>query len=219
MTGEDGRHVFKVMWLRDAIARLCMRCGVSGRPRKLYLGMLGRARVISAGPFRPMSCAPLGRMRCPGRALGLLSVVRRTPRTVHGGSGRALRGRCTGGGSRSICRPHCAACRRGIASIPRRSVSATPGARNIPTLGRTPQSRSIQFLSVGCGAPVRYPWSPAHEHDHRHLTIDAFWRGDVRLAALGYARFERLRACDAHSVRVAVRPQDYWKPTRAMVFS
>ena len=107
MTGEDGRHVFEVMWLRDAIARLCMRCGVIGRPRKLYLGMLGRARVISAGPFRPMSCAPLGRMGCPGRALGLLSVIRRTPRTVHGGPGRALRGRCTGGQPVNLSAPLC----------------------------------------------------------------------------------------------------------------
>jgi putative transposase len=49
MTGEDVRHVFEAMLPRDEIDRLCMQCGVIERQRKLDLGMLVRAMVISAG--------------------------------------------------------------------------------------------------------------------------------------------------------------------------
>jgi hypothetical protein len=41
-----------------------------------------------------------------------------------------------------------------------------------------------QVLSVGGGAPVSSHFSPAREHDSRHLTIDASWRGRGLLADL-----------------------------------
>jgi hypothetical protein len=49
MTGEDGRHVFEALLPRDEIDRLCMQCGVLERQRKLDLGLLVRAMVLSAG--------------------------------------------------------------------------------------------------------------------------------------------------------------------------
>ena len=49
MTGEDVHHVFEAILPRDEIDRLCMQCGVIERQRKLDLGMLVRAMVISAG--------------------------------------------------------------------------------------------------------------------------------------------------------------------------
>jgi hypothetical protein len=49
VTGEDVRHVFEAILPRAEINRLCMQCGVIARQRKLDLGMLVRAMVISAG--------------------------------------------------------------------------------------------------------------------------------------------------------------------------
>jgi hypothetical protein len=69
-----------------------------------------------------------------------------------------------------------------------------------------------KVLSVGCGAPVRYHFSPAREHDSRHLQIDESWRGYGLLADLAYASLERLRACDAHGVRFVIRLKENWKP-------
>lgn len=49
MTGDDGRTVFEQMLPQDEMDRLCQRCGVIARQRKLNLGRLVRAMVISAG--------------------------------------------------------------------------------------------------------------------------------------------------------------------------
>jgi hypothetical protein len=68
-------------------------------------------------------------------------------------------------------------------------------------------------LSGGCGAPVRYHFSPAREPDSRHRQIDESWRGDGLLADLASASRARLRACDAYDVRFVSRLQENWKPT------
>src|SRR5215475_9050873 len=49
MTGDDVCSVFEQMLPQDEIDRLCRQCGVIERQRKLHLGMLVRAMVISAG--------------------------------------------------------------------------------------------------------------------------------------------------------------------------
>src|SRR5215475_10779183 len=49
MTGDDVCSVFEQMLPQDEIDRLCQQCGVIERQRKLHLGMLVRAMVISAG--------------------------------------------------------------------------------------------------------------------------------------------------------------------------
>jgi hypothetical protein len=49
MTGAAVRQVFEAMWPQEEIDRLCQACGVIERQRKLNLGMLVRAMVISAG--------------------------------------------------------------------------------------------------------------------------------------------------------------------------
>jgi hypothetical protein len=41
-----------------------------------------------------------------------------------------------------------------------------------------------KVLSIGCGAPVPYHFSPARKHDSWHLTIDESWRGCGLLADL-----------------------------------
>jgi hypothetical protein len=69
-----------------------------------------------------------------------------------------------------------------------------------------------KVLSVGCGAPVHYHFSPAREHDSRHLRIDDSWQGCGMLADLAYASLARLRACNEHGVRFVIRLKDNWKP-------
>jgi hypothetical protein len=49
MTGEDVRQVFETILPHEAIEGLCMPCGVIERQRKLNLGILVRAMIISAG--------------------------------------------------------------------------------------------------------------------------------------------------------------------------
>jgi hypothetical protein len=49
MTGDDVRTVFEQMLPQEEIVRLCQRCGVIERQRKLRIGMLVRAMAISAG--------------------------------------------------------------------------------------------------------------------------------------------------------------------------
>jgi len=49
MTGDEVRQVFEAMLPQDVVDRLCQPCGVIARQRKLTLGMLVRAMVISAG--------------------------------------------------------------------------------------------------------------------------------------------------------------------------
>jgi hypothetical protein len=34
-----------------------------------------------------------------------------------------------------------------------------------------------KVLSVGCGSPVQYHFSPTREHDSPHLQIDESWQG------------------------------------------
>ena len=49
MTGEDVRQGFETILPHEAIEGLGMPCGVIARQRKLNLGLLVRAMIISAG--------------------------------------------------------------------------------------------------------------------------------------------------------------------------
>jgi hypothetical protein len=81
-----------------------------------------------------------------------------------------------------------------------------------PGAGEYAAIKVHKVLSVGCGAPVCYHFSPAREHDSRHLEIDAAWQGCGLLADLAYASLARLRACNEHGVRVVIRLKENWKP-------
>lgn len=59
---------------------------------------------------------------------------------------------------------------------------------------------------------MRYPFSPAREHDSPQLHIDESWRGYGRLAALAYASLARRRAGETDDVRFVLRLKDNWKP-------
>jgi putative transposase len=69
-----------------------------------------------------------------------------------------------------------------------------------------------KIYSVGRTLMVDYHFSPAREHDSKHLTIDESWRGHGLLADLGYASLARLRDCERHGVKYVIRLKEGWKP-------
>ena len=83
---------------------------------------------------------------------------------------------------------------------------------DFPGTGAYAAIKVHKILSVGCGAPVRYHFSPAREHDSRHLQIDESWRGYGLLADLAYASVAHLRACNTYEVRFVIRLKENWKP-------
>lgn len=90
--------------------------------------------------------------------------------------------------------------------LPDAFIDEYPGTGNYAAI------RVHKHLSVGCGAPVAYHFSPAKEHDSRHLDIDESWRGKGLLADLGYASLSRLRDCVRHEVPVVIRLKENGKP-------
>ena len=215
MTGEDVRHMFEAMLPQDEIDRLCVQCGVIERQRKLHLGMLVRAMVISAGTPGGAYQADVLRSYLEGEV----------PRIARSAFYRWF--------DEPLERFMAALAARAVAYARAQQVdlsgplcgvqdwyivdSTTVRVRDalreeFPGTGEYAAIKVHKVLSVGCGAPVRYHFSPAREHDSRHLTIDASWRGYGLLADLGYASIARLRACEAHGVRVVIRLKDNWKP-------
>ena len=215
MTGEDVRHVFEAMLPRDEIDRLCMQCGVIERQRKLDLGMLVRAMVISAGTPGGAYQADVLRSYLGGEV----------PPVARSAFYRWF--------DEPLERFMAALAERAVAYARAQQVdlsgplcgvqdwyivdSTTVRVRDalreeFPGTGEYAAIKVHKVLSVGCGAPVQYHFSPAREHDSQHLTIDASWRGYGLLADLGYASIARLRACEAHGVRVVIRLKDNWKP-------
>lgn len=81
----------------------------------------------------------------------------------------------------------------------------------LPGCGDYAAIKVHKTLSLGCGVPVHYHFSPAKEHDSKHLTIDESWAGYGLLADLGYASLARLRACMKHGVSFVIRLKENWK--------
>jgi DDE family transposase len=215
MTGDDVRQVFEAILPHKEIERLCAQFGVIERQRKLHLGMLVRAMVIAAGT--------------PGGAYQgdvLRSYLEcEVPRVTRSAFYRWF--------DEPLERFMAALAERTLAYARTQQVdltgilggvkdwyivdSTTVRVRDalqaeFPGAGTYAALKVHKVLSVGCGAPVRYHFSPAREHDSRHLTIDASWQGCGLLADLAYASLARLRACNSHGVRFVIRLKDNWKP-------
>ncbi len=215
MTGEDVRHVFEAMLPRDEIDRLCAQCGVIERQRKLHLGMLVRAMVISAGTPGGAYQADVLRSYLEGEVPPVArSAFYRwfdepLERFMAALAERAVA--YARAQQVDLSGPLCGV--KDWYIVDSTTVRVRDALREeLPGTGEYAAIKVHKILSVGCGAPVRYHFSPAREHDSRHLTIDESWRGYGLLADLGYASIERLRACDAHGVRVVIRLKDNWKP-------
>ena len=215
MTGDDVRTVFEQMLPQDEIDRLCQQCGVIERQRQLNLGMLVRAMVIAAG-------TPGGAYQADVLRSYLEFAV---PRVTRAAFYRWFDG--------PLEQCMAALAERALAYARAQPVdlpgplsgvkdwyivdSTTVKVRDalitdFPGTGDYAALKVHKVLSVGCGAPVRYHFSPAREHDSPHLQVDESWRGCGLLADLAYASLARLRACANYEVRFVIRLKDHWKP-------
>jgi putative transposase len=215
MTGEDVRQVFEAILPHQEMERLCAQVGLIERQRNLHLGMLVRAMVIAAG-------TPGGAYQGDVLRSSLEFEVPRVARSAF---------------SRWFDKPleqfmaaladHALAYARAqqvdltgiLGGVKDWDIvdSTTVRVRDalqdeFPGAGDDAALKGHNVLSVGCGAPVRDHFSPAREHDSRHLQLDASWQGCGLRADLAYASLARLRACNSHGVRCVIRLKDNWKP-------
>lgn len=215
MTGDEVRHVFEAMLPQEEIDRLCQQLGVIERQRKLNLGMFVRAMVISAGTpggayqadvlrsYLEFEVPPVARSAfyrwfnepleqfMAALAERALAYARAQQVDLSGPLG-------------------------GVTDwyiVDATTVTVRDALRQeFPGTGNYAAIKVHKVLSVGCGAPVQYHFSPAREHDSRHLQSDESWRGYGLLADLASASLARLRACEAHGVRFVIRLKENWKP-------
>jgi DDE family transposase len=215
MPGDEVREVFEAMLPQEEMDRLCQQCGVIERQRKLPLGMFVRAMVISAGTpggayqadilraYLEFEVPPVARSafyRWFDEPLEqLMAALAERAQAYARAQAVDLSGPLCGVTDWYIVDATTVRVRDAL-------QEAFPGTGNYAAI------QVHKVLSVGCGAPVRYHFSPAKEPDSRHLQIDESWRGYGLLADLAYASLDRLRACDTHGVRFVIRLKDNWKP-------
>jgi len=215
MTGEDVRQVFEAILPEQEIERLCGQCGVVERQRKLHLGMLVRAMVIAAG-------TPGGAYQADIlRSYLELEVPRVARSAFYRWFDEPLERFMTALADRALAYARAqqidlTGILGGVKDwyiVDSTTVRVRDALQEeFPGTGAYAALKVHKVLSVGCGAPVHYHFSPAREHDSRHLQIGASWQGCGLLADLAYASLARLRACNAHGVRFVIRLKDNWKP-------
>jgi putative transposase len=215
MTGDEVRAVFEQMLPQDALNRLCQQCGVIERQRKLTLVMLVRAMVISAG-------TPGGAYQADVLRAYLESEVPRVTRAafyrwfdeplerfMEALAQRAL----AYARAQQVDLPGPLSGVKDWYSVDSTTIKVRDALlEEFPGTGDYTALKVHKVLSVGCGAPVRYHFSPARDHDSPHLQIDDSWRGYGLLADLASASLARLRACETYDVRFVIRLKDNGKP-------
>jgi hypothetical protein len=215
MTGEDVHQVFEAILPPEAIDRFCRACGVIERQRKRHLGMFVRALVISAG-------TPGGAYQADIRRSSLECEVPQVARSAFYRWFDEPLERFMA----ALADPALAYARAqpvdlsGILGVVKdwSMVDATTVTvhdalrEEFPGAGAYAVIKGHNVLAVGGGAPGRDHFSPAREHDSRHLDIEASWRGGGVLADLAYASLARLRACNTHGVRCVIRLKGNWQP-------
>jgi putative transposase len=215
MTGDEVRQVLEAMLPQGEIDCLCAQFGVIERQRKLKLGMFVRAMVISAGTPGGAYQADVLRsyleFEVPPVARSAFYRWFDEPleRFMAALADRALA--YARAQQVDLSGPLCGVTDWYI--VDATTVTVRDALREeFPGTGGYAAIKVHKILSVGCGAPVQYHFSPAREHDSRHLQIEESWRGYGLLADLAYASLDRLRACDTHGVRYVIRLKENWKP-------
>jgi hypothetical protein len=215
MTGEDVRHVFETMLPDEAIEGLCMPCGVIERQRKLNLGILVRAMIISAGTPGGAYQADVLRsyLACerPRVARSAFSRWFDAPleRFMAALADRAL----AYARAQEVDLAGLLAEVKDWYIVDSTTVTVRDALREeFPGPGKSAALKGHTVLAVGCGAPGRDHFSPAREHDSRHLQIDESWQGCGLLADLADASLARLQACHVSNGRFVIRLNDYWQP-------
>jgi putative transposase len=215
MTGDEVRTVFEQVLPQDEIDRLCQQYGVIERQRKLNLGMLVRAMVIAAG-------TPGGAYQADILRSYLEFEVPRVTRAAFYRWFDAPLEQCMAAlAERALmyARAQQVDLPGPLSGVQDWYIVDSTTIRVRDALiedfrgaGAYAALKVHKVLSVGCGAPVRYHFSPARDHDSPHLEIDASWRGYGLLTDLAYASLARLRACETHDVRFVIRLKENWKP-------
>jgi putative transposase len=215
MTGDEAREVFEAMLPQEEIERLCKEFGVVQRQRKRNLGMFVRAMVISAGTPGGAYQADVLRsyLECEVPQVARSAFYRwfdePLERFMAALADRALA--YARAQEVDLSGPLCGV--KDWYIVDSTTVTVRDALREeFPGTGDYAAIKVHKVLSVGCGAPVQYHFSPAREHDSRHLTVDESWRGYGLLGDLAYASLARLRACDVHGVRFVIRLKENWKP-------
>jgi putative transposase len=215
MTGDEVRTVFEQLLPQDEIGRLCQQCGVIERQRKLNLAMLVRAMVIAAG-------TPGGAYQADVLRSYLETEVPRVTRAafyrwfdeplerfMEALAQRAL----AYAQAQQVDLPGPLSGVQDWYIVDSTTIKVRDALReDFPGTGDYAALKGHKVLSVGCGAPVRYHFSPARDHDSPHMQIDESWRGYGLLADLAYASLARLQACETYDVRFVIRLKDNWKP-------
>jgi hypothetical protein len=215
MTGDDVRTVFEQLLPQEEMDRLCQQWGVIERQRKLNLGMLVRAMVIAAGTPGGAYQADILRsyLECEVPRITRAACYRWFDEPLEQFM-EALADRALAyARAQQVDLPGPLSGVQDWYIVDSTTVTVRDALlEEFPGTGDYAALKVHKVLSVGCGAPVRYHFSPAREHDSRHLQIDESWRGYGLLADLAYASLARLRACEAHRVRFVIRLKDNWKP-------
>jgi hypothetical protein len=187
MTGEDVRQVFEAILPQHEIERLCAQFGVIERQRKRHLGMLVRAMVIAAG-------TPGGAYQADILRSYLEFEVPRVARSAfYRWFDEPLEQFMAALADRALAYARAqqvdlAGILGGVKDwyiVDSTTVRVRDALQDeCPGAGAYAALKVHKVLSVGCGAPVHYHFSPAREHDSRHLQIDASWQGCGLLADL-----------------------------------
>jgi putative transposase len=215
MTGEDVQQVFEAILPPEAIEGLCMHCGVIERQRKLNLGLLVRAMIISAGTPGGAYQADVLRsyLECEGPRVARSAFYRWFDAPLERFMAALAERALAYARAQQVDLSGILAEVKDWYIVDATAVTVRDALREeFPGTGGYAAVKIHKVLSVGCGAPVRYHFSPAREHDSRHLQIDESWQGCGLLADLAYASLARLRDCNAYGVRFVIRLKDNWKP-------
>jgi hypothetical protein len=215
MTGDEVRQVCEAMLPQDESDRLCQPCGVIERQRTRNLGMWVRAMVMSAGTPGGASQADILRasLACEVPPVTRAACSRWVDAPLEPCMAALAERALAYARAQEVDRPGALSGVKDWSSVDATTVRVRDALiEDVPGTGDSAAIQVHTVLSVGCGAPVRSHVSPAREHDRRHLTLDESWRGCGLLADRGYARLDRLRACEAPEVRFVLRLKDTWKP-------
>jgi Transposase DDE domain len=212
MTGDDVRTVFEQMLPQDEIDRLCQPCGVIARQRKLDLGMLVRAMVISAGTPGGAYQADVLRsyLECDVPRVTCAACYRWFDEALERFMEALVQRALAYARAQQVDLPGPLSGVKDWSIVDSTTVRVRDARLDdFPGTGNDAALKVHKIFSVGCGAPVHDHFSPDREHDSRHLQIDASWQGCGLLADLAYASLARLRACEAHQVRFVIRLKDH----------
>lgn len=215
MTGEDVHQVFEAILPQEAIDRFCRAWGVIERRRKLHLGMVVRAMVISAGTPGGADQADILRSYLAFQVpqVARSAVYRWFDEPLERFMAALADQALAYARAQQVDLSGLLGVVKDWYSVDATTVTVRDALREeCPGAGAYAAIKVHKVRSVGCGAPVHYHFRPAREHDSRHLEIDEAWRGCGFLADLAYASLARLRACNTHGGRLVMRLKDNWKP-------